>query len=158
MVFGICKCFNRESSWIYIYLKLTRCISGSVVHGSINFSYNRVLDTQLLPPVVDTELITADFLSSIFIDWLSALGSILDTAVRPITVLLGFIPLDIGIRVVEQDRVDCTSVPDCKEKKIIKKINKKDIGQKINKKDLQHVCYRFLTNFVTIMLFVIVVK
>lgn len=82
------------------------------MHRSINLSYNRVLDAQLLPPAADTELITADFLSSIFIDWLSARDSILDTAATPMTVLPGFIPFDIGIRVDEQDRVDCTSVPD----------------------------------------------
>lgn len=112
MVAGICKCFSRESSLVYIYFKLIRYTSSSVVHRSINFSYYRVPDAQLLPPAVDTELITADFLSSIFIDWLSARDSILDTAVRPITVLPGFIPFDIGIRVAEQVRVDCTSVPD----------------------------------------------
>lgn len=60
-----------------------------------------------LPPVA--ELHTAGFLSSIFIDWLSARDSILVTADTPRTaLLLGFIPFDIGIRVAVL-RVGCMS-------------------------------------------------
>ncbi len=60
--------------------------------------------SQLFPPDPAAELQTADFLSSIFIDWLSE-RDIVDKTAFPV-----FIPFDMGIRVaVERD--DCTSVP-----------------------------------------------
>lgn len=60
--------------------------------------------SQLFPPAPAAELQTADFLSSIFIDWLSE-RDIVDKTAFPV-----FIPFDRGIRVaVERD--DCTSVP-----------------------------------------------
>lgn len=57
---------------------------------------------QVFPPVVEAELQTLCFLSSIFIDWFSAHDSLDtdDTDDTPSTVLLpGFIPLDSGMRV-----------------------------------------------------------
>lgn len=60
--------------------------------------------SQLFPPAPAAELQTADFLSSIFIDWLSE-RDIVDKTAFPVC-----IPFDRGIRVaVERD--DCTSVP-----------------------------------------------
>lgn len=67
--------------------------------------------SQLFPPAVEAELQTVGLLSSIFIDWLSARDSNLVTADAPRTaLLLGFIPFDMGIRVVVL-RVGCTSGP-----------------------------------------------
>lgn len=64
-----------------------------------------VFNPQLLPPAVEA----VDFLSSIFIDWLSARDSNLVTVDTPRTaLLLGFIPFDTGIRVAAL-RADCTS-------------------------------------------------
>ena len=64
---------------------------------------------QFLPPTVEAEAQIVDFLSSIFIDWLSARDSNLVTVDTPRTALLhGFIPFDIGIRVAAL-RADCTS-------------------------------------------------
>lgn len=54
---------------------------------------------QAFPPAVEAELQTRCFLSSIFMDWLSAHDS-LDTDETPTTVLLaGLVPLDRGMRV-----------------------------------------------------------
>lgn len=67
---------------------------------------------QLLPPAAEAEPPhTVDFLSSIFIDWLSARDSNLATVDTPrIALLVGFIPFDIGILVAVL-RADCTSEP-----------------------------------------------
>lgn len=66
--------------------------------------------SQHFPPAAEVVLQTVGFLSSIFIDWLSARDSNLVTVETPITALPVFIPLDIGIRVAVA-RVDCTSDP-----------------------------------------------
>lgn len=64
---------------------------------------------QFLPPATEAELHTIDFLSSIFIDWLSARDSNLVTVDTPRSaLLLGFIPFDSGIRVAAL-RAGCTS-------------------------------------------------
>ena len=66
--------------------------------------------SQLFPPPEETDLQTADFLTSIFIDWLSARDSNLVTVDTPRTAFPVFIPFDTGIR-VDAARVDCTSEP-----------------------------------------------
>lgn len=64
---------------------------------------------QLFAPAAEAELHAVDFLSSIFIDWLSARDSNLATVDTPRTaLLLGFIPFETGIRVAVL-LVDCTS-------------------------------------------------
>lgn len=62
-----------------------------------------------MPPAVEAEPQIVDFLSSIFIEWLSARDSNRVTVDTPRTaLLLGFIPFDTGIRVAAL-RADCTS-------------------------------------------------
>lgn len=62
---------------------------------------------QAFPPAGEAELQTLCFLSSIFMDWLSAHDS-LDTEETPRSVwLLGLLPLDRGMRV--QLLLGCTS-------------------------------------------------
>lgn len=68
---------------------------------------------QDFPPVVEAELQTLCFLSSIFMDWLSAQDS-LDTEDTPRTALLpGFRPRDSGMRV--ELLLGCTSEHDWRE-------------------------------------------
>lgn len=64
-----------------------------------------LLGVQAFPPAEEAELQTLCFLSSIFIDWLSAQDSLDET---PSSVLLpGLVPLDRGMRV--EPLLGCTS-------------------------------------------------
>lgn len=82
----------------------------------VNGSFWVQLDVWLLqvfPPVVEAELQTFCFLSSIFIEWFSAHDS-LDMDETPRTVLLpGLMPLDKGMRV--ELLLGCTSEHDWQE-------------------------------------------
>lgn len=128
---------QRPNKWRDVYRKLNThthavpgwsCTDLSHILLMNSLPWQRpVQPSQLLPPAVEAaELHTVDFLSSIFIAWPSARDSNLVTVDTPRTALLllpmpallmpplGFIPFDMGIRVVLRD--DCTSGPAWKKK------------------------------------------
>lgn len=91
------------------------------------------LAPQLLPAAAEAEPphTVVDFLSSIFIDWLSARDSNLATVDTPTTALLvGFIPFDTGIRVAAL-RADCTSEPGWKQENNENNVKTQETQEKI---------------------------
>lgn len=108
----VCVYWNSFWKVVYVYWWGLCLIFGSRFDhemSTLGRSLGRMFGPQLLPPAAEAEPHAVDFLSSIFIDWLSARDSNLATVDTPRTaLLLGFIPFETGIRVAAL-RADCTS-------------------------------------------------